>query len=85
MMNEVVALLIETFLATHQMDIRLQPNMRPRLKASRTLLALGTSLLSNCARHNSQELDLETGPATSVMEACPMPIASGLIQVAAQV
>ncbi|BDA42662.1 hypothetical protein COCOBI_03-5550 [Coccomyxa sp. Obi] len=52
-----------------EMDIRVQPNTRPRLKASGTLVALGNSLLSNFARHKSQELDLETAPATSVMEA----------------
>lgn len=66
------------------MDTSLQPNTQPRLKASGTVLALGTSLLSNSAQHNSQELDLETAPATSVMEACPMSITGGLIQIAPQ-
>lgn len=69
-------MLLNTMFATQQMDIKLQPNTRPRLSESGTVLALGTSLLGNFARRKSQELDLDTAHATSVMEACPTPIAS---------
>ena len=59
----------ETVLQLQQIDVSLQANTRPRVTAPDAPLAFGTSLLPNAARPHSQDADVDTAGATSVMEA----------------
>lgn len=60
----------DIILQLQQIDNSLQPKTRPRVTAPDTPLALGTSLLLNMPRRQSQDMNVDNAGATSVMEAC---------------